>query len=402
MDVFVARQPIFDRKKNVAAYELLFRSGTENAYDTSLDGDRSTSHVLSNTLLIIGFDNITKGKKAFVNFTKNLLLQGVPSMLPKDAIAVEILETVEPEPEIVRTCRDLKAAGYQIVLDDFVFHERYLPFIELADIIKVDFIATDTAQRRDLLQRCSTSGVQFLAEKVETPEAFQEALDMGYSLFQGYFFSKPMVVAGKDIPGNKLNYLRVLHEVNKPDVEFERIEEIIKRDVSLSYKLLRFINSAFFKFSVKVESIKHALILLGTKEIKKWVSIVTLSSMGFDKPQELLTLSLIRARFCELLASRTSLQQRASDLFLTGLFSLIDALIDRPMPTILSELPLPHDVKQALLGRDNSVRDVFNVVLSYERAEWNRTALYADKLHINEKELPEMFLESVNWANIAI
>lgn len=402
MDVFVARQPIFDRKKNVAAYELLFRSGLANSYDSTMDGDRSTSHVITNSLLIIGLDNLTSGKKAFVNFTKNLLLQGVPAILPKNAIAVEILETVEPDPEVIRACRELKAAGYQIVLDDFVFHERYRPFIELADIIKVDFLATDTTQREKLLEACANSAVQFLAEKVETPQAFQEALDAGYNLFQGYFFSKPNVVAGRDIPGSKVNYLRILHEVNRPDVEFERLEEIIKRDVSLSYKLLRFINSAFFQFSVKVESIKHALILLGTKEIKKWVSVVALSSMGFDKPQELLTLSLIRARFCELLGTRVGLQKKASDLFMTGLFSLIDALIDRPMPAVLSELPIADDIKQALLGINNILRDVFNLVVSYERAEWIKTAAYAKKLHANEKELPELFLESVNWANVAL
>jgi len=402
MDVFVARQPIFDRKKDVAAYELLFRSGLENAYDTSLDGDRSTSNVITNSLLIIGLDNLTNGKKAFVNFTRNLLVQGVPSMLPKNALAVEILETVEPEPDVIQACRELKAAGYQLVLDDFVFQERYQPLVDLADIIKVDFMATDPAQRAELVRRCRGGATRFLAEKVETQDAFQEALDAGYELFQGYFFSKPLIVSGRDIPGSKISYLRVLHEVNKPEVEFERIEEIIKRDVSLTYKLLRFINSAYFRFSVKVESIKHALILLGVREIKKWVSVVALSSMGFDKPQELLNLSLVRARFCETVAVKTGLEKRSADLFLTGLFSLIDALVDRPMQTVLTDLPIADDVKQALLGRDNPLRDVFGLVLSYERAEWTKTSVYANKLRVNEKELPEIFLDSINWANITV
>ncbi|MCX8043341.1 MAG: HDOD domain-containing protein [Desulfobacterota bacterium] len=323
-------------------------------------------------------------------------------MVPKNAIAVEILETVEPDAEVIKACRELKAAGYQMVLDDFVFHERYRPFVELADIIKVDFMATDAAQRKELLKECKALPVQFLAEKVETQETFEEAFEAGYSLFQGYFFSKPKIVTGRDIPGSKINYLRVLHEVNRPDAEFERIEEIIKRDVSLSYKLLRFINSAFFQFSVKVESIKHALILLGLKEIKKWVSVVALSSMGFDKPQELLTLSLIRARFCELLAAQVGLEKRAADLFMTGLFSLIDALIDRPMHVVLSDLPIAEDVKQALLGKDNPLRDVFGLVVAYERAEWNRASIYARKLRANEKDLPTLFLDSVNWASIAL
>jgi EAL and modified HD-GYP domain-containing signal transduction protein len=323
-------------------------------------------------------------------------------MLPRDHVAVEILESVDPDPEVIAACRQLKAEGYMIVLDDFVFHERYGPLIELADIIKVDFMATEPATRKDMVQRHGNQKVQFLAEKVETGAVFQEALDAGYAYFQGYFFSKPMIVAGRDIPGSKLSYLRVLHEVNKPEIEFEQLETVIKHDVSLSYKLLRFINSAFFKFSVKVESIKHALILLGTREIKKWVSVVALSGMGFDKPQELLTLSLIRARFCEMLASRTGLDQRASDLFMTGLFSVIDALIDRPMHVVLTELPLAEEIKQALLGRDNVLRDVFGLVLSYERAEWSRTSIYARKLRVNEGELPEMFFDSVNWASMTI
>jgi len=402
MEVFVARQPIFDRKKNVMAYELLFRSSIENFYDGSLDGDRSTSRVISNSLLVIGLDKLTKGEKAFINFTRNLIIKGAPSMLPREHIAVEILESVEPDAEVVEACRELKAAGYMIVLDDFVFDERYAPLIELADIIKVDFMTTDSAARKDMVQRCGTTKVQFLAEKVETGAAFQEALDAGYAYFQGYFFSKPMVIAGRDIPGSKLSYLRVLHEVNKPEIEFERLETIIRHDVSLSYKLLRFINSAFFKFSVKVESIKHALLLLGTRELKKWVSVVALSGMGFDKPQELLTVSLIRARFCEMLAPRAGLQERSSDLFMTGLFSVIDALIDQPMHVVLTELPLDNDIKQALLGRDNILRDVFGLVLSYERAAWTATSTYAQKLRVNEGELPEIFFDSVNWASMTI
>lgn len=402
MEVFVARQPIFDRKKNVTAYELLFRSSIENFYDGSLDGDRSTSRVISNSLLVIGLDKLTNGKKAFINFTRNLIIKGAPSMLPREHIAVEILESVEPDPEVIAACRELKASGYMIVLDDFVFDERYAPLIELADIIKVDFMTTESAARKDMVQRCGNTKVQFLAEKVETGAAFQEALDAGYAYFQGYFFSKPMVIAGRDIPGNKLSYLRVLHEVNKPEIEFERLEAVVRHDVSLSYKLLRFINSAFFRFSVKVESIKHALFLLGTKEIKKWVSVVALSGMGFDKPQELLTLSLTRARFCEILAPRAGLEQRSSDLFMTGLFSVIDALIDRPMQVVLTELPLDDDIKQALLGKDNILRDVFGLVLSYERAEWSTTSVYAQKLRVNEGELPEMFFDSVNWASMTI
>ncbi|MEI6126799.1 MAG: HDOD domain-containing protein [Pseudomonadota bacterium] len=402
MEVFVARQPIFDSSKNVIAYELLFRSSLDNFYDVSLDGDKSTSKVITCSLLIIGLDTLTKGKKAYINFTKNLLLRGAPFMIPKELIAVEILETVAPDSVVVKACRELKKAGYMLVLDDFVFAEQYRPLIELADVIKVDFLSPDVENRKRVIRNCDNKKIKFLAEKVETVDVFQEALDLGYTYFQGYFFSKPVIIRGRDIPGSKVNYLRVLHEVNSPGIEFEKLEEIIKRDVSLSYKLLRFINSAFFKFSIKVESIKHALFLLGLKEIKKWASVLALSGMGFDKPQELLMVSLIRARFCETLAEKIGQQSRTSDFFITGLFSVIDALIDRPMQEILVDLPIADDIKQALLGEDNNLHDVFFLAVSYEKGNWEQTHTCARKLRINEAELPDIFFNSVSWANVAL
>ncbi len=402
MNVFVARQPIFDEKKNVHAYELLFRSGIANFYDESLDGDHSTSKVISNSLLVIGMDSLTKGKRAFINFTRNLLVKGAPSVIPKDLVTVEILETVEPDEEVVAACRKLKQSGYVLALDDFVFEEKYRPLIDLADIIKVDFKLTTGDERKHVIEECHNSDIKFLAEKVENIEEFQQAQDLGYSYFQGYFFSAPDVVSGKDIPSNKLNYLRVLNEVNKPDVDFEKVEDIIRRDIALSYKLLRFMNSAFFNFTVKVESIRHALVLLGVREVKKWINIVALSGMGYDKPQELLVLSLIRARFCEFLANSMGMEKRNADFFMMGLFSVIDGLVDRPMQEILSELPILDDIKGALLGDENIFNDVFNLVLAYEKGDWDTTASCAGKLQVAEEGLPDFFLDSVKWANMAL
>lgn len=401
MDFFVARQPIFDSKKNVIAYELLFRSSVDNFYDISLDGDTTTSKVISNSLLIIGLDTLTKGKKAYVNFTKNLILSGAPTMIAKELIAVEILETVEPDSAVIKACTELKKAGYTLVLDDFVFGEKYRPLIDIADVIKVDFLSPDVQNRKRVIQSCGNKKIKFLAEKVETVDAFREALALGYTYFQGYFFSMPVIIRGRDIPGNKVNYLRVIHEVNMPDIELEKLEEIIKRDVSLSYKLLRFINSSFFKFSVKVESIKHALFLLGSKEIKKWVSVVSLSVMGYDKPQELLMVSLIRARFCETMAGKIGQQGRASDFFITGLFSVIDALIDRPMQEILADFPISDDIKQALLGGENVLSEVLSLAVFYEKGCWEQTAVCSRKLSFNEAELPDIFLSSVSWGNLS-
>jgi EAL and modified HD-GYP domain-containing signal transduction protein len=402
MDVFVARQPIFDTKKNVSAYELLFRSSIENFYNSDMDADFATSKVVSDSFLVIGLKNLTRGKRAFINFTRNLIVKEAPSAIPKELIAVEILEDVEPDDEVIKACKALKQSGYIMVLDDFVFHERFRPLIELVDIIKVDFTITKSAGRRSIIHECHNNKIKFLAEKVETIEDFKEALDLGYSYFQGYFFSKPTVLSKKDIPGNKLIYIKVLNEINRPDVSFENIEEIIKRDLSLSYKLFQFINSAFFGFKVRIESIKHAMVMLGIEEMKKWASLIVLSNLGYDKPQELLILSLIRAKIFEFIAPKIGLEKRSSDLFMMGLFSVIDALIDRPMEEVLSEIPIAEDIKKALLGEENILNDVYELVLAYEQGDWGSTSQYLNKLRIDEKELPGFYFESVKWANMTL
>ncbi len=401
MDVFVARQPIFDLKKNVVAYELLFRSGLDNFYDDELDGDNSTAKLISNSFLIIGLDTITKRKKAFINFTQKHILSGAPTAIPNDLISIEILEDVKPDHDVVAACAELKEKGYEIVLDDFVYTEEYKPLIELADIIKVDFLATKGDRRREVVQQCIGHDVKFLAEKVETDEDFQMAVEFGYDYFQGYFFSKPVIIAGRDIPGMKFNHLRMLSEINNPEVEFDRLEDIIKHDVSLTYKLLKFINSAYFRFSMKVESIKHSLVLLGVKEIKKWASIIALSAIGDDKPKEVVSLSLIRAKFCEFLATDIGKKNNESDYFMTGLFSLIDALIDRPMEDVLNELPISDDVKNALLGEKNSYYDIYNLVVAYEKGEWAIVTEYSKKSGVNEAVLPTYYFTATKWANVS-
>ena len=268
-EVHVARQPIFDRKQNVVAYELLFRGKNSiNLYDGE-DGDLATQEVISNSFLVIGIAQISGDKKAFTNFTENALKRNIALMLPKDLVAIEVLESVEATEEIITCCKELKEKGYSIVLDDFVFSPSYMPLILLADIIKVDYRATTYEERKKLLECKAAYSVEFLAEKIETPEEFSEALDMGFAYFQGYFFCKPVIVAAKNLPGYKTSYFHILQELNRPEVEFSCIEEIIRKDVSLSYKLLRFINSPVFGFQNNISSLRQALALLGQKEIIK-------------------------------------------------------------------------------------------------------------------------------------
>jgi len=402
MEVFVARQPVFDAKMSVLGYELLFRSGLDNYFDSSIDGDYATRKVVSNSFLVIGLDKVTSGKKAFVNFTRNHLLSSAPFAVPNSKLGVEILESVEPDAAIVDACVNLKKAGYVILLDDFVFSEKYRPLLDFVDIVKIDFSITGGDERREVLNRINNKKIKFLAEKVETDEEFKSALDMGYSYFQGYFFSKPIIVSGVDIAVDKLNYFNILQEVNKDETDFDNMELIVKRDVSLSYKLLKFINSVFFSPKVRIESIKHALIMLGFKEIRRWVNIIVLSSIGQDKAKELITLSLVRAKFCEAIAQDIGLADRDSDFFIMGMFSVLDALIDRPLQDILSELPISQDIILALTGGSNVFSDVFNLAMFYEKGEWNSTEKYVEKLNLEEKKLPEYFYNSIEWAQGAM
>lgn len=398
MEVFVARQPIFDKQQNVFGYELLFRSSRENHYSHS-DGDQATKIVMNNSILLIGLKKMCGEKKAFVNFTTNLLKNELATVLPPTQLVVEILESVEIDTEVIMACRKLKQMGYILAMDDFVFKAEKFPLFELADIIKVDFLQMGSEERYALIHRFDLQTTKFLAEKVETKEDYQEALKMGFSYFQGYFFSRPEIISGRDVPGFKNHYYGVLQEVSKPNPDFARIENIIKQDIALSYKLLKFINSAFFGFRTKIISIRQALVLLGIREVVKWVSLIALREMGVDKPDELVTFSLIRARFGELLAPKVGLEDRSQDLFLMGIFSLIDAFLDRPKSDVLNELPISEDIKNSLLLGEGMFQDVYELILAYEKGNWDNVSESILKLKLNKGTLPRFYQESVEWVN---
>jgi c-di-GMP-related signal transduction protein len=398
VETFVARQPIFDRNEKIFAYELLFRQGNENFYN-SLDGDKATGDVISNSFLTIGMDTLTGGKRGFINFTANSLKNQIAYSLPKECMGIEVLENVEPEKDIILACKQLKEAGYLIVLDDFVFEPKFWPLIDLADIIKVDFLRTDEHERKNILKRVGLRKIKFLAEKVETRDDFLQAFHMGYCYFQGYYFCKPVVISGKSIPLFKLNCLRLMEEINNTEVDFEKINYFIKGDVSLSYNLLKFINSSAFGLKTKINSIKQALVLLGLSEVRKWASIIVLQNIGEDKPNELVVNSVVRATFGEALVRKTVLKEQATNIFLMGMFSLIDAFLDRPLADVLAELPITNEIKRALLGEENQIRPFLDLILAYEKADWVNFSVYAQKVHIDESEVPNLYLQALTSAN---
>jgi EAL and modified HD-GYP domain-containing signal transduction protein len=312
MDNFIARQPIFNKKNEVIAYELLFRDSEINAF-ADIDGDYATRNVISTAFYSFDIKSIVNDKKAFINFTENLIKERVATILPIDSVVIEILETVEPTNEVITACKELKEKGYILALDDFVFENKYEELIKLADIIKIDFTITKGEDRKSIVEKLKFNNkIKFLAEKVETIEEYNEALNYGYEYFQGYYFSKPRVLSSKAINTNKYITLTILEQINKHKIDFDEIERLILQDVGLSYKLLKLINSASLGIRNKTNSIRYALTILGEKELIKWLYLVLLNDLKQDSPEELINLGLIRAKFCENICINSNVNNRDS------------------------------------------------------------------------------------------
>lgn len=396
-EVFVARQPIFNRLEQVYAYELLFRSSWSNFFDAP-NADQPSLKVIADSFFLIGIDAITRGKPAFINFTRDTLVKGYATILPRDMLVVEIQEDVPPDDEVVAACVALKRAGYRLALDNMVLADPRNPLGKLVDFIKVDFSTIPPDERRQFARQFGDHHLQLIASRVETAEEFGEAITHGYSLMQGYYFCRPVVIRGADVPGFKLNYLRLLQEINRPSLDLSTIEEIFKREVALSYKLLRYINSAAFGLRNRITSVRQALVLLGQKGLRRWASVATLTGLGLDQPPEVVVTSVLRAKLCESLAPKLKLEARQHDLFLMGLFSLLDVIVGRPIAEVVAELPIADDVKAALAGEANALRPILELVIAYERGDWAMLARRAADLELPEADLPNLYREAVRWA----
>lgn len=398
MEHFIARQPIFDLKEKVYAYELLFRSGLHNYFDAD-DHDQAAASVIANSSMLFGLNEMSGGAKVFINCTRKVLVEDYMTVLPKQQAVVEVLENVEPDAEVIEACKRLKEKGYILALDDFVYHKNYEPLLEIADIIKVDFLLSDVDEQERLARTMIPRGIRMLAEKVETHEVYEQAKKMGYQLFQGYFFSKPVIVSRKDIPTNKLQYLRILKDIHAEEVDFKKLAQTIQSEVSLSYKLLKLINSAAFALRHKVTNILQALSLLGIREIRSWISLLSISAMAKDKPAELVVSSLVRAKLCEQLADPCGLSNRRSDMFLMGLFSLLDVIMSRPLDEILKEITVEEDIRDALIGVPGTLHTVLELLVAVEKGEWEQITALSNVLQIEEQLVGETYMEAVKWAH---
>jgi c-di-GMP-related signal transduction protein len=398
MDIWLARQPIFDRQQQVVGYELLCRCSPHNAF-THPDPDRASSQVITDSLFAFGLDWLTAGKRAFINVTRHLLVQQLTTLLPATHVVVELLETIEPDAEVIAACRALKQAGYWLALDDFVFHPAFEPLLALADIIKLDFRATTEAQRQEIVARIAPYKVQFLAEKVETRADVMEARKLGCAYFQGYFFCQPEMVAGRDIPKGKLHLLEFLHELSRPEVNFDQLEQLLKPEVALCVKLLRYLNSAALGRRHRVTSLKQALVLLGERQLKQWAALIALTDLGREQPAELVVTCLSRARLCELIAADMGWGEQGFDYYLTGLLSTLDALLDRPMAEILAQLAVSPAIQLALLNGDGRLGEVYRLVRSYERGDWEQVGATVAQLGMAGERLPTLYGQAVRWAD---
>ena len=397
--MFVARQPIFDRNRKVWGYELLFRSAaTQTGFDGTEAGS-ATRQVISNSLLSIGFDRLLRGKHACINFGRDMLLGDWYSALPKERTVLELTEDIEADSDVVDTVRRIRKEGYRIALDDFVPGPQTDPLVEFANFIKVEMF-TPKEQQEAMLREFHGRGIRLISEKVETDADFRWALRAGYDYFQGHFFARPGIVQGKQIPAIKLDCLRLIQEAHRAELDFTRLTAMISEDVSLSYKLLRYANSARFGRKTKIHSILRALVVLGEHGIRKWISIAALPVIAQDKPDELIRQSLVRARFCELLG-QSSGHGLEDQCFLVGLFSLLDALLDRPLEEVLQELGLAPELDRALRGQgahENVLSTIFALVRCYEAGNWSEVECLARRLGLPSTLVGEAYCEALPWA----
>jgi c-di-GMP-related signal transduction protein len=396
MFLYAARQPILDVNKNLFAYELLFRDSLENVFP-EIDANEATSKLIESQLNI-GVEDFTGDKPAFINFTLDTLIKKYPTMIHQDHIVVEILETVQPGKKLLNECKLLKEGGYTIALDDYVHQNVWRHFYPYIDIIKIDFMDTTYEQMEEI--KVAIKGfpqIKLLAEKVETLEEYETALEMGFSYFQGYFFSKPEVVKSKALSPAQLTLAELLYETSKPDFDLSKITTVFERDVSLAYKLLRYSNSAVFKRRAEIATIKQGLIVLGIKELKKFLSVLFAAQVGSDKPAELMKLSMTRARFAELIAQ--SHGQDSSTAFLTGMMSLIDAILDEPIESIMKKLPLSEAIKEALINNKGVLADYVAIIKCFEQADWAKSDKLIAKLGLDKEEMPSLNHEAMQWAN---
>lgn len=390
--ITIARQPIFDKDLNTYAYELLYRARLESdniKADGSFD-DVATSNVISYTFMDFGLDRVVGNHIAFLNMTRNFLIDSDPLPMVKDRIVLEILEDIVVDDELVSGIENLITQGYKIALDDFIFDESWWPLIKLAHIIKLDILAIDEQQLRQHVEMLKNEDVLLLAEKVETQEQYEICKELGFDLYQGYFFTKPTLIQDVTLAANQVIILELLTKLQNPGVEFDEIEQIISTDLNLSYKLLKLLNSAAVGLPRKIDSIHQGLVILGFRAIRSWSTLIALSSITTAIP-ELMTVGLVRAKMCETIADKFGIEKDTA--FLVGLFSVLEALMAHPMSELLKLIPLSDPIKKALLERTGELGHLLHIVMLYEQGLWDNIT----DSPMDSDQLSEAYIDATYW-----
>jgi EAL and modified HD-GYP domain-containing signal transduction protein len=394
---FVARQPILDLQSKVHGYELLFRAGPEASFRG--DGDFATRTMLDNTV-IFGLDKLTVGLPAFVNCTLESLTERFVDVSPPSLTVLEILETLEPIPELVALCLKLKSLGYRIALDDFSWHPKFTPMVMLADYIKVDFLQSDSAERLELFDRLRGTRAVLVAEKVETLEEYKQACKEGFTLFQGYYFCRPQLMQCRKIPANRISHIHMLTLLQQDPLDLLQLSQLVKRDTSLAYRFLRLVNSPMFTVRQKISSIMSALLLIGDDAVRRIATLAITSELGAKQPPELLRMAFVRGRFCELASCLCGLTR--GEQYLLGMFSLLPAMLRIPMLYLAPDLPLREEIRAALMGKVSRESSLLRWAESHERGDWEVCDTIIHAYGLNHEKMTWFYAEAVVWADSAL
>ncbi|GGF86074.1 EAL and HDOD domain-containing protein [Alteromonas lipolytica] len=398
MFAYVARQPIVDTKQQLYAYELLFRDGEKNCFP-DISPDEATSRILAASHLNIGLEAVTGDALAFINFHTDTLLHRFPTSLNPASVVIEITETVDVSDELIEACQHIKANGYRLALDDYDLEDKWQALLPIISIVKFDITTVTDEQIRHTLPQLKAHNIALVAERIETQEQFDYYRDLGFDYFQGYFFAKPQVIKHRKMSSSATNMLSLLKESAAAELSLANINAILERDVSLSYLLLRFINNPNVNKRNEITSLKHAMTFMGEQEVRKFIALLALANLSDDKPMELLSMSLVRARFCDqiLLAVKQSTPQNSG--FLTGMLSLLDTLMQQHMRELVDKLPLPAEVSAALCGENNVLRQCLMLVTAFERGQWKTVRTLGTELGLGQKQLHDIYVKSLTWAN---
>ncbi|MCW8109255.1 HDOD domain-containing protein [Alteromonas ponticola] len=396
MFAFIARQPILDREKDVFAYELLFRDGKGGTFP---DLDPEKVRYISQRFHALGLDDICGEKTSFINFSSDTLISRFPTSLNPETVVVEITENPSLQAGLMEACQHIKQLGFKLAIDDPMLISGKHEIFPLIDIVKVDVSKSRFELIEKNIPRFLDSNIRLVAEQVDSHDQFNTCRDLGFDLFQGYFFAQPETRIQRQLPASKMNLVDLMGESSQSHFDLNRINQIIERDAALSYILLKFINNPTINKRYKITSLKHALNYMGEIEIKKFIALLSLANLGDDKPLELIHMSLVRAKFFDLVSQERKLNTNPPIGFLVGLFSMLDSLLDQNMEDILKQLPLTDSINDALLGNDKEFRSYLQLVRAFEGALWLNVVKQAKILDIDQKHLHSLYNQAIVWGN---